>query len=390
MEPIYLLRNLLRQASILFDDVARAHTAKLIVRGFRRNQKLEDAWTIHERIKKGRQALLLLQQANAGESKSLGRVLDLAYGRDGHRRHELLQPILDRATSSDPLIPGVPRTAPPPISDELMALMKHQVGTTIHRAEPEIPKFNAWGRPMPKRRVANMLRRHREYVLARLLPPLPEEMIQKLERFVRGAEEPVPPRRKIKSSPDTQNSCPKLSPRFKRRAYKKIVTKTPLMSINGKTQKPIAYWSDIVKGPPIEIGKLWDFEGLKKPEMQKPGKGKAKRLEEGPKGGSGAIFKAGEEISPNQRDGEAGSLKGSEVRVFAKQEKVPGRVKAHSERDGKDRGPKEPEERVPAEQGEVSREAKDMYREIDGEDRGPKDRESERSKKLDGWKTKGK
>ena len=91
MEPIHLFRNLLRQASILFDDVARAHTAKLIISGFRRNQKLEDAWTIHQKIKKGRQALSLLHWANAGEPKPLGKVLDLAYGRDGRRRHELLQ-----------------------------------------------------------------------------------------------------------------------------------------------------------------------------------------------------------------------------------------------------------------------------------------------------------
>ncbi|CUS09121.1 unnamed protein product [Tuber aestivum] len=385
MEPIYLFRNLLRQASILFDHVARAHTAKLIVDGFRRNQKLEDAWTIHEKIKKGRRALSLLQQANAGESKSLGRVLDLAYGRDGHRRHELLQqctagsplanpllcsstdlrprvekPILDRATSSDPLIPGVPRTAPPPTSDELVALMKHQIGTTINRAEPEIPEFNAWGRPMPKRRVANMLRRHRGYVLARLLPPLPEEMIQRLERFVRGAEEPVPPRRKIEPGSGTQKPCRKISLRFKRRAYKKIVVKTPLMSINGKTQKPIAYWSDIVKGPPLEIGKLWDFEGLKKPEMREPAKGKAKRLkEEGPKDGNEAVLKAGVERSPNQRDREAGS-------------------------------PKESEDRVSTEQEEVSREGEGCLREIDGEDGGPKERKSNRSKKPDGRKMKGK
>ncbi|KAG0637744.1 hypothetical protein HOY80DRAFT_889080 [Tuber brumale] len=341
MEPIYLFRNLLRQASILFDDVARAHTAKLITRGFRRNQKLEDAWIIHEKIKTGRQALSLLQQANAGESKPLGKVLDLAYGRDGHRRRELLQPILDRATSSDPLIPGVPRTAPPPISDELMALMKHQVGTTIHRAEPEIPKLNAWGRPMPKRRVANMLRRHREYVLKRLLPPLPEEMIQRLERFVRGAEEPVPPRRKIKLSSTTQNSGRKLSPRFKRRAYKKIVINTPLMNINEETQKPVAYWSDIAKGPPIETGKLWDFGGLKKPEVQKPGGRKARILEEE---GSND----GREILPNQRGGKVGPLEEPEDRVSIEQEEVP---------------------------GEVEEDRDEVPREVYGEGGGPKERE---------------
>ena len=212
---------------------------------------------------------------------------------------------------------------------------------------------------MPKRRVANMLRRHREYVLARLLPPLPEETIQKLEKFVRGEEEPVSPRRKIKSSSSTQSSGRKLSPRFKRRAYKKIVINTPLMSINEKTQKPIAYWSDIVKGPPTEIGKLWDFEGLKKPEVQKPGKRKAKMLEEEEsKRREEAVLKAREEKLPSQRDGEVGSLKESEDRVSNGQEEVPG--------DGEDRGPKEPEEQTPTEQEEV-------YREVDGEDEGPKE-----------------
>jgi len=217
--------------------------------------------------------------------------------------------------------------------------------------------------------VANMLRRHREYVLRRLLPPLPEEMIQRLERFVRGAEEPVLPRRKIKPTPTAQDSGRKLSPRFKRRAYKKIVINTPLMNINEKTQKPVAYWSDVAKGPPIETGKLWDFEGLKKPEVQKPGRTKARILKE-----EGS--KDGKQMLPNQRDGEVGSLKESEDRVSAEPEEVPGEVEEVYYEDGEDEEPKEPEERVPAEQDEVPRE-------VDGEDRGPKEREWERSKKLD-------
>ncbi|RPA94467.1 hypothetical protein L873DRAFT_1814270 [Choiromyces venosus 120613-1] len=294
MEPIYLLRKLLRQASIIFDDVARAHTAKLIKNSFRRNQKLEHPWTIYDRIKKGREALKLLQEANAGKPKQLGRVLDLAYGRAGHKRRVLLKPILDRATTGEPIIPDNPRSAPPPTSEELMALMKHQVGATIHRAEPDIPKFNAWGRPMPKCRIVNMRHRHRKYVLQRLLPPLPDEMIQKLEKYVTGVAEPVPPKRKSGTNPKTgkrKTSGRKLAPRFKRRAYKKIVANTPLMSVNEKTQKPITYWSKVAKGPPTEIGKLWDFEGLKRPPEQKPGKRKAKKLEE-------EKSKDGKEITP--------------------------------------------------------------------------------------------
>ena len=237
-----------------------------------------------------------------------------------------------------------------------MALMKHQVGTTIHRAEPEIPELNAWGRPMPKRRVANTLRRHREYVLARLLPPLSEETIQKLERFVRGEEEPVLPKRNIRSGSSAQNSGRKLSRRFKRRAYKKVVINTPLMGINEKTQKSVAYWSDIVKGPPTEIGKLWDFGGLKKPEAQKPGKRRAKMLEEERSKSGEAVLKAGEEKSSNQRDGGVGSLKESEDRVSNEQEEVPG-------------------------------EAEDVYREAEGKSEGPKEQSS---KQLNGRKMKGK
>ena len=203
---------------------------------------------------------------------------------------------------------------------------------------------------MPTRRVANMLRRHREYVLARLLPPLPEETIQKLERFVRGEEEPVVPKRNIRSSSSAQKSGRKLSPRFKRRAYKKVVINTPLMGINEKTQKPVAYWSDIVKGPPTEIGKLWDFGGLKKPEAQKPGKRRAKMLEEErSKSGKEATLKTGEEKSSSQRDGGVGSLKESENRVSDEQEEVP--------------------------------------REAERESEGPKERSS---KELNGWKMKGK
>lgn len=152
------------------------------------------------------------------------------------------------------------------------------------------------------------------------------------------------------------------------------------MGINEKTRKPVAYWSDIVKGPPTEVGKLWDFEGLKKPEVQKPGKRKAKMLEEeGSKRGEEAVLKAGGEKPPNQKDGEVGSLKKSEDRVSNEQEEVPG--------DGEDRGPKEPEERTPTEQEEVPGGAKEVYTEADGEDEGSK---KQSSKELDERKMKGK
>src|SRR3954447_19308555 len=95
----HLLRHLLREATYLPDPVAREYIHRHILRRFRdyyqnplyeghveppHNKRLK---SVRENA---RRALSLLIRANMGQYESLQRVLFLAYGRIGRRRHELL------------------------------------------------------------------------------------------------------------------------------------------------------------------------------------------------------------------------------------------------------------------------------------------------------------
>lgn len=91
MDPIPLFRNLLRQASVLYDDVARTYMKRYIRLRFKMNRKTVSGWRTTEQLKQGRRGLSLLIRANAGETKALLQVLKMGYGQTGRRKHELLE-----------------------------------------------------------------------------------------------------------------------------------------------------------------------------------------------------------------------------------------------------------------------------------------------------------
>lgn len=91
MEPIPLFRKLLRQASVLYDDVARNYMTRYIKLRFRQNRKVIDGWRATKLLKEGRRGLSVLIRANAGETKTLQNVLRMSYGHTGRRKHELLE-----------------------------------------------------------------------------------------------------------------------------------------------------------------------------------------------------------------------------------------------------------------------------------------------------------
>lgn len=91
MEPIPLFRKLLRQASVLYDDVARTYMTRFIKQRFHLNRRVVNGWRATKLLKEGRRGLSVLIRANAGETKALHSVLRMSYGQTGRRKHELLE-----------------------------------------------------------------------------------------------------------------------------------------------------------------------------------------------------------------------------------------------------------------------------------------------------------
>jgi hypothetical protein len=127
------------------------------------------------------------------------KVLYHTYGRTGKRRRQLL----DALKLSDPpandeelasLVSAEKREAPI-MSPRLEALVKSQhkshpinsARTVLKKIEPNIPEKNIWQRPMPRKRVRNLKWRfHRDHILNRVLPPLPEAEWVRLGELASG------------------------------------------------------------------------------------------------------------------------------------------------------------------------------------------------------------
>ncbi|KAF3918705.1 hypothetical protein AA313_de0207992 [Arthrobotrys entomopaga] len=185
-QAIRLLRDLYREASCLFDEVARKRIKTRIRDRFRECQDVEDEQRQTKLLKDGRRILSTLTRANRGEKWRMAYVLQHAYGAKGKLKHELLQPLLKTANPTEPLVPNRPRTAPPGRSDAILALFKAQTGKTIKTPEPKIPEEAVSGKPFPKVRIANIKWRHQSMNLKRITPPLSPSEFERLELLVMG------------------------------------------------------------------------------------------------------------------------------------------------------------------------------------------------------------
>lgn len=105
-EPRALLRAILREATYLPDEHARAFVTKHAISRFReyapgsKKQSVVDA-RLEDKITEARQAFHRLRRANDGAIKDLQHVLLLSYGRKGKRRHELSRPLLKADPGKD-------------------------------------------------------------------------------------------------------------------------------------------------------------------------------------------------------------------------------------------------------------------------------------------------
>jgi hypothetical protein len=239
-----LLRGLLRECTFLPDSHARKWTKEYVLNRYRRYQW--KAWEhrkdeeygrrLDRKLKDAKAGLGLLKRANDGERKPLLKILLMAYGRIGKRRHELMLPLLPAAmqaelrraeneAESDPpnevQAPGPSnRDAPgifvghPVSADDLTPQMRallqsqlhspppHLTRTQLRRINPQIDELNSWHRPMPRKRVNNQLRKWYADLLSKVHPPLSMPEWLRLKRLALGEEtEAFIPRRKFLADP---------------------------------------------------------------------------------------------------------------------------------------------------------------------------------------------
>ena len=217
-EALHLLRAILRECTYLPDPAARKYCRRYAAERFRarrdtpkpKNEKEKENWTFEE-VKRqrhllhgGRKWLSGLRRANDGHIRPLEKVLRITYGRTGRRKHGLWAPLLNIEAVNDPVLLEAQLTKPakealdpvlqsPRMKAYLQSQKAHDTsGLTNnqrrHLLKPDIPQKNAWGRPMPRKRVKNMMIDARNFIFEKVLPPLPIQDFERLRRLASGKE----------------------------------------------------------------------------------------------------------------------------------------------------------------------------------------------------------
>ncbi|KAK3669878.1 hypothetical protein LTR78_010259 [Recurvomyces mirabilis] len=183
------------------------------------------------KLHEARQGLGTLRRANEGERKPLLKILLMAYGRTGKRRHELMLPLMPKGdspagktilnTSSRSLTeamkygsqeqtatpvssgrgPGAAQVNQgawsayvPDFTPQMRALLEstiqspppHLTRPVLRRLQPRIEEHNAWHRPMPLVRVKTQTKAWYAGVLERTHPPLPRTEWKRLFDLATG------------------------------------------------------------------------------------------------------------------------------------------------------------------------------------------------------------
>ncbi|KIK70792.1 hypothetical protein GYMLUDRAFT_32852 [Collybiopsis luxurians FD-317 M1] len=85
------------------------------------------------KVKRVSKDLRRIELALQGRPEKFNYILDLAYGRRGKLKWELMEPFIAQPESAPqhPIIPGVPESRPPAYSAELVALLTHTVSRAV-------------------------------------------------------------------------------------------------------------------------------------------------------------------------------------------------------------------------------------------------------------------
>ncbi|PPQ67117.1 LOW QUALITY PROTEIN: hypothetical protein CVT25_005718, partial [Psilocybe cyanescens] len=231
-----------------------------------------------------------IQKANDRDRKAFNRILELAYGRVGKLKWDLLEaspvPMRHHSTSTlpEPIIRGVEKSRPPLYSPELKALFTSSLArlnkplerrdlitprTLPPRANPLSEEAQTFG-PFSKRREVNIRRRFFQNELKKVLPPLEitktegrivdakvllrplgfqgTGVTQELETLIGRDLFPRPPktRRERRSSPEeaesTQTTTTERHPsRWVRRRYRALLAHIPRLIYDPKSNSAEAF-----------------------------------------------------------------------------------------------------------------------------------------------------
>lgn len=278
-EARHLFRAILRESTYLPDHQARLYIATHAVARFRdyTPKHKPDHVLIQRRrlqLDDARKALSELRRANEGELKPLLKVLHLTYARIGKRRHEILRDFQYKPPADVEVRPDTP----PKLSPQHIALLDSQrsaappnvVRPLLRSWSLKIPKTNSWERPLPKKRIAKIVRDWYADVLDRTVVPLPLSEWERLRDLALGKTKfkgPTP-RRPMPASASSvpspleltlglvQLNSPslvlsnasnliharKLTARSMRRCWATVFAQCPVMSWNVNSQKWSVHW----------------------------------------------------------------------------------------------------------------------------------------------------
>jgi hypothetical protein len=234
----HVYRALLRAATYLPDSASRTYVHDRVVRRFRdvsgkirahidgpSRETLLERYHGREHIRQTRQRARFLERAGLGSTKDLGKVFLETYGRRGSRRRQLLRELLlpeeDPSSDSSSLEKLIkehitevgdqtaqkkPQLYPP--ASKVGSFLRSQVAVAprdtslgldkkIRSEYANIPRENAWGRPLPVKLQTSLKAKHWKKVLENILPPLPDHEWRRLRDLATGVRpiEAIPARR---------------------------------------------------------------------------------------------------------------------------------------------------------------------------------------------------
>jgi hypothetical protein len=202
IRPLHLYRSILRECSYLPDRTARTQCASQARANFERRRHAQGS-ILESAFARARRAASILARANNGELAALRRVLFLAYGRVGPRKHKLFAELHAEATRvgeegfQQPDRPDSPKpvkepTRQPPLLPpgpiRALFIAQQRLEPSGHSIKLSSPSdTNAWGRPMPLSRVRMQRRKALTKIYSRLLAPVPKAEWEQLRDLATGA-----------------------------------------------------------------------------------------------------------------------------------------------------------------------------------------------------------
>ncbi|KAF4573093.1 hypothetical protein EYR36_007603 [Pleurotus pulmonarius] len=248
--------------------------------------------TAHCRVKRIAKDIRRIKAATSGSNKAFAHILDVAYGRKGKLRWELMEPLLTdhHASPPEPMFPGKPDSRPPIYSPELKALLTSSCSRVkplseralrfppllSPRADPKSEEARLLG-PLSKRRELNFRWRYFVSEWKKVRPPLnisPSSTYNGEERSTFGfhglqlfeeiealaAQDPNlkrGPRRERNSSchaSPVHVDSPSPTPRWLRRRYRELLSRVPILTRKQPSKffvssSPLAWSSERFKAP---------------------------------------------------------------------------------------------------------------------------------------------